>query len=572
MTDQLHSEQISKHLYIAMLVIIVSVILISSSMLIDNYHKYQLSQKTLLEIKGLKMTAELAHLISRERAPANKLMSSTVQEEAIRRQELIEYRKTVDLHLQHTQKELLKLGFTHVVQCLDTKVKPALTRGRAEIDRFANLPKAKRNAAEMDHAILAMYQAWESSYIALKHLVKDSQGRESISSEYYTLILILADLRDQAGRVASNIMPAVTFKQPISKTNLGRTLQTQRQTHYLWEMIDVIQPEDRKTAEFTKLYQNVNTQFLQKGLAIVNVLIDESINAQPYSLSGTELTNALVNHFLTVIDLQNYLLEQSVSVAEDEKNQAKHNLIFATIFSLVGLFAVLMTLLYAKYRIFNPLILARESLVELVSYNHKKLNLDQNIEYQNNNLSLFGAIQDLKCMLQQRDDLEFQLKNIANSDALTGVANRLALEEYIKYMHQQPHKFFDTCLMVVDIDYFKQVNDKFGHLIGDDVIKNVAHILKENVRASDFVVRYGGDEFLILMQNLSITRAFIIAENIRTAVFHTYVQLPHTTEKIRVSLSIGLASNIYDWQQLMHAADQALLQAKVKGRNMVQSA
>lgn len=568
MINQLHSEKISKHLYIIILFIIVSVVLISTSIIVDNYHKYQLSQKTLAEIKGLKMAAELAHLISRERGPSNRTMSSTLEELQVQKQELIKFRQMVDDHIQQTQQKLLILGFHHVVHHIDTEVKPALKNGRIQVDYYINLPLQQRNAQDMEQAIWAMYKAWEATYIALQHLVKDSQGRESNSSDYYTLMLVLADLRDQAGRVASNIMPAVTFNQPISNQNLGRTFQTQRQVHYLWQMIDVIQPENRKTAEFIKLYQCVNSQFLQQGLSIINTLIDESLTGQSYSMTATELTNSIVGYFLTVIDLQNYLLEQSVTVAEVEYHQAKEHLIFTLMFSFIGISAVFSTLIYARYRIFNPLILARESLIELVNYKKTELNHGMT----NDKKSLFSAIQDLKLMLQQRDDLEFRLKNIANSDALTGVANRLALDEYIKYSHNQPNQFYDTCLVVIDIDYFKQVNDRYGHLIGDEVIKQVANILKQHVRTSDLIVRYGGDEFLILMQHLSMTRILAIAENIRSAVFRHKIKIPHNDEILSVSLSIGLATGIYQWQQLMHEADQALLQAKANGRNNVQSA
>ncbi|MBC6818237.1 GGDEF domain-containing protein, partial [Acinetobacter baumannii] len=85
--------------------------------------------------------------------------------------------------------------------------------------------------------------------------------------------------------------------------------------------------------------------------------------------------------------------------------------------------------------------------------------------------------------LKQRDAFEFQLKNIANTDPLTGVSNRLALSEYLKIVESYPQKFSQTCLMIIDIDRFKHVNDQYGHIVGDQVIRRIADQLKANVRA-----------------------------------------------------------------------------------------
>ncbi|MFH3733422.1 GGDEF domain-containing protein, partial [Acinetobacter baumannii] len=86
-----------------------------------------------------------------------------------------------------------------------------------------------------------------------------------------------------------------------------------------------------------------------------------------------------------------------------------------------------------------------------------------------------------------RDAFEFQLKNIANTDPLTGVSNRLALSEYLKIVESYPQKFSQTCLMIIDIDRFKDVNDQYGHIVGDQVIKRITDQLKANVRASDLI-------------------------------------------------------------------------------------
>lgn len=183
--------------------------------------------------------------------------------------------------------------------------------------------------------------------------------------------------------------------------------------------------------------------------------------------------------------------------------------------------------------------------------------------------SLFTAIRKLEGMLQQRDALEFQLKNIANSDALTGVANRLALESYIQHLEHQPKKLEKLGLLVIDIDDFKQVNDQYGHMLGDKVIQRVANILKAHVRATDLIVRYGGDEFLILLEHITDVEALRIADQIRRDVDSSNMQAG-LAQELHVSISAGYAVGAASWLELFHKADQSLFKAKAKGKNAVQ--
>jgi len=170
--------------------------------------------------------------------------------------------------------------------------------------------------------------------------------------------------------------------------------------------------------------------------------------------------------------------------------------------------------------------------------------------------------------LQERDALEFRLKNIAHSDSLTGLSNRFALEEYIRFMENQPGQLSQTCLMIIDIDHFKQVNDQYGHIIGDQVIRLVAERLQANVRATDLLVRYGGDEFLVLIENIQMQQALIVADKIRAEVAERHI-VTAAGDEIQISVSIGVAIGARSWIALLSNADDALFAAKAKGRNAV---
>ena len=565
---EIRSEYLSQKLYIAMSIIILSLCSLSIPLIVKSYRDYNKTNQALTEIQALQAVADLANKISRERAPANKLMSSNQQDFAKHVLELKLYRLTVDEQMQKTLEVLKHSNLPNLDLSLFDRLDEALMQGRQQVDAYAALPREQRNAETMDQAILKMFSAWDRSHDVLKDVIAVSEGKDTAVSNFYVQILLLADLRDQAGRAASNVMAHVAFKQPIPETNLARSLQTRKQVMYLWELIDTLQPERDKTEEFKVLHQAVYNEFLAKGLLIVERLMNESIYHRPYYLTGTQLTEAIVDKFSTVVELQNYLLKYSVEKAIIEKHKAQNILLTTVGISLISIFAALFTMIYARKRVFSPLIQAREILFDL-SHSSLRPNPMDTKDQPANVYSLFAAIQQLKQTLQQRDTLEFRLKNIAHLDSLTGVANRYALNEYIKLLENQPTQFSETCLMVIDIDHFKQVNDVYGHLMGDQVIQFVAEKLKENIRTSDLLVRYGGDEFIVLIENVGMERALKIAEKIRAEIYEAKSVDNLRCPDLKVSISIGVAIGATSWMALLEKADRALFQAKEQGKNKV---
>ncbi len=563
--NTLRSEQISKHLYCAMSVIILCLLFICIPLIVNSTQSYLKAVRTSDELHALQEVAILANKISKERAPANKVLSSTPEEIHQRQQELEIYRKEVDQQFEHTAKVLQQVGFPHLSQRLESAVRPSLEQGRLQIDSYAKIPWEQRNAQALDQAIAAMFKAWDSCRTILKGVVIASNTTSTSQNNFISQILFLSDLRDQAGRAASTIMAYVTFDQPIPAANLTRAMQVQYRIHYLWDLIGTLQPEEDKTEEFNRLHNAVDTVFIQKGLPIVSSLVEESIQQVPYHLTGTELTNAMVDKFATVVDLQSHLLEYSNQVAEREKSSHLQQLLWTVLLSFVSLGAAIATMIFARKSVFQPLIEARQILFTL-SENGDTKALSSNAHTKSE--SLFTAIQRLQQMLQQRDALEFRLKNIAHSDPLTGLANRFALEEYTRFLESHPSQFSQTCLMIIDIDHFKQVNDQYGHIIGDEVIQFVAQCLKDNVRTSDLLVRYGGDEFLVLIENIDFDNARKIADKIRSEVEGAYI-LSENGDQIQVSVSVGVAIGAQSWISLFTKADKALFVAKGQGRNAV---
>jgi diguanylate cyclase (GGDEF)-like protein len=148
------------------------------------------------------------------------------------------------------------------------------------------------------------------------------------------------------------------------------------------------------------------------------------------------------------------------------------------------------------------------------------------------------------------------------TDPLTGVSNRRALDETLDNMFAMMSRYdHHFSLAILDIDHFKQVNDRQGHLHGDRILQEFARLLDESVRDTDLVARYGGEEFVVVMPNTSLEGASIFSERLRELVQQ---RLPLT-----ISAGLGRASKGDSAQTLLSRADSALYSAKAAGRNRV---
>ncbi|GHU44826.1 hypothetical protein FACS1894111_12670 [Clostridia bacterium] len=165
-----------------------------------------------------------------------------------------------------------------------------------------------------------------------------------------------------------------------------------------------------------------------------------------------------------------------------------------------------------------------------------------------------------------------KLRETAYHDALTGLFNRRRFMELAQSLcKQQYNKNSGTCFaMIMDIDFFKKVNDTYGHLAGDAVLRSVSGRIKNAVRESDLLARYGGEEFVVFVEKGELSEVLDVAERIRTDVEEGSCTYEETL--IRNTISIGVAVCTQDTIQideLLKSADEALYQAKEGGRNRV---
>lgn len=184
-------------------------------------------------------------------------------------------------------------------------------------------------------------------------------------------------------------------------------------------------------------------------------------------------------------------------------------------------------------------------------------------------IELHLELQRLQKELIEKNEL---LEELSTTDSLTGLRNRRFVREMLAVEFQRARRYgTGLTILMADLDHFKQVNDRHGHVAGDRVLRGVAQSLQRRLRASDIGARYGGEEFVVLLSHVNAEGGVVFAERWRTDVEEMAVEL-EDGETLGITLSIGVASYLPSFESvdaLVGAADSALYRAKQSGRNQV---
>ena len=171
-------------------------------------------------------------------------------------------------------------------------------------------------------------------------------------------------------------------------------------------------------------------------------------------------------------------------------------------------------------------------------------------------------------LLSQWRIREATIATLSRIDPLTNVMNRRSIANQLEQLHQQRKALYSVVLL--DLDHFKNINDQFGHSMGDQVLVNVAKCLANNLRDRDMIGRFGGEEFILLLPNTTTARAQSVAERCRLAISHLNF-ITEYQQEFSVSASFGISSSVSadEPHLIISQADQALYAVKADGRNQV---
>jgi len=273
-------------------------------------------------------------------------------------------------------------------------------------------------------------------------------------------------------------------------------------------------------------------------------------------------------------------MQLSVVVQKDIYKVIKRQALFILLILSIGLF----TLLYGSFRLAKVFSMSLKEIKNAFEKNHsgnfQKIELTHHsVEFDSivkafngMNQKLGETTVSLEVMKNIVEERTRNLKQLSNTDPLTKVANRRALFERGNIELLREHRSQNKLsLMLLDCDYFKNVNDEYGHQVGDKLLKHICYICNQEIRKIDFLGRYGGEEFIIILPDCDIKGGVELAKRIQNSLLKNCLVVED--KKIKVTLSIGismLGDKHKNFEQLIYDADQAMYAAKENGRNRIE--
>ncbi len=328
--------------------------------------------------------------------------------------------------------------------------------------------------------------------------------------------------------------------------------------------------EFKKCTLTTEEQQLADNYQLTRGLYFDEGLLPAitALQAGNYQIANDILLNKINPHYETANFQATILLQKVLETARNRYEQAKarHSLIRNLLISstLLGLLLISIAAILLTRSIVRPLNLAIGHFQDIAQGN-----LDGNIDVSGKDeISLvLGA---LATMQKKLKIIINELDRLASTDKLTGSWNRRRLEETTKDEMDRLKRYDNPLSMIMfDIDFFKHINDQYGHSAGDRVLVELSSSIRNSLRSSDSLTRWGGEEFIVLCPNTALTTAALLAERLRTKIASTQFA---EVGQVTVSVSVAECGSGESWEQWLKRTDEALYRAKSGGRNQVRIA
>lgn len=541
--------------------------------LVQGTQRYTEAEANLVSLQQLRLTFELANLVSAERGPANSLLgadSADAQEQRRLAAQLAVARQRVDAATQHLQSV-----FQTDPRVVDEtprlhEARRRLQTARAAVDRVAALPRGERSAEEVEHAINSMFAVYDRLQALTSVQISDlvAADREAAIPAMQGQILI--DLREHGGRLASNVIAPLAVPGAWREPQVRAAQQTEGRLLELWRLAASHESVFRSEPTLSWHWDMARRQFFGQSLPMVEQLIEDGRRGVSPPWTAAEFTARYVPTLQSLEALRDGYLRVSIARFEHTRSKEAVRLAVLAATALGTLLLLALALRIAHVQILRPLLQAQAQVIQIAS---DTPGAEQHATHPMAEMQrLFDAIEVLRAKSHQRSALTRELRELADTDQLTGLLNRRSLEERVRRRHADGST--QAVVILLDVDHFKSINDGQGHAAGDDVLVQVAQLLRSHLRRNDSVARYGGEEFLVLLADGDLASGRQLAESLRVALRGKDIVLG-SGEILRVTASFGVAQGTLDpigWHALVRAADTAMYAAKSLGRDRVQVA
>lgn len=536
--------------------------ILAMSVIVRSLDDYRRASQNLRELENYRLILDAANLLSAERGPSNSVLGDNDLTQSLLRDRLTAFRARSDASLD----QLLDAG---VPAEMLAPTRAQLQKSRQDVDRLAAVPRPMRRLDDVQSVIESMFEVVDifQAVIAWKAGILTMQSPE-LAAPVMTSRMF-GELREYGGRIASQIMAPIAVGQPQPLKNLVDSNRTRGRILQLWNLTGERQIVSHNDVRLLTDLRDVEEQFFGEGLVLFDSLVAEGRLSGNYSMSADEFTVRFVKTLKPLERLRGDFIDVTIERFTERRNGALVTLTVTIVITTVILSILAGLLMAAQRFVFGPLMRARDAVIELAE-DRPGLPYPEP-RHATEMRRLFDAIGILRRNLAERASLTKKLKHQAETDGLTGLMNRRALDMIGESHTSGQVMAAGVCMILMDLDYFKSINDRYGHLEGDLVLQESVRLVRPMLGPNDIFARFGGEEFVILAPDCNLDEANAMAARLRSALEANEFVLSDGTA-LTVTASFGVAKGNLGqlaWRRLVKAADAALYRAKSDGRNCV---
>ncbi|MCZ7910152.1 diguanylate cyclase [Agrobacterium leguminum] len=555
------------------IIIAVSSILLATLAALPSVYNFLRYRTNAAQLTRFETALQSAWLVSAERGPANNLMGASVPDARLA-EGLAAARKATDNKLSELEKSFAD----------DIRTQPELAKSLAEtrqkleqsrelVDQVAALPPDARNHGAMSNAISSMFKAADSV-----NLLRGRAARAIIKVTPDVAIDIALTgtagvMRDRIGRLGSYVIMSLKANRQ-EKLGYRTKFDTEMQSLLsLRASLINYTAAYLSTPQLDEALRDLETYYFGQALRYAqNTIVMAVPSAQP---SALEFSRNYIDGMRSSDTLRDLILSETRARIEKKKQEA---LIYGgTSLFLAGIAVLVLLRLTSVYKtaLFRPMQSVQTQIAAIAGGDLSESNHEDRVAPEVK--KMFEELDFLREQLRQKGEMENQqralaeqLRTLSETDALTGVFNRRALEKAVRSILTGEEQCQSLGVMIVDIDHFKSINDRYGHAMGDIALQKTAGLLRSALRKDDILARYGGEEFVVVLQDVSHATATATADRLRRLI---EAQTIDEQSGLSLTASFGVvwqeARAINSWDELIAIADDRLYEAKRAGRNRV---
>jgi diguanylate cyclase (GGDEF)-like protein len=542
------------------IIIAVSSILLATLAALPSVYNFLRYRTNAAQLTRFETALQSAWLVSAERGPANNLMGASVPDARLA-EGLAAARKATDNKLSELEKSFAD----------DIRTQPELAKSLAEtrqkleqsrelVDQVAALPPDARNHGAMSNAISSMFKAADSV-----NLLRGRAARAIIKVTPDVAIDIALTgtagvMRDRIGRLGSYVIMSLKANRQ-EKLGYRTKFDTEMQSLLsLRASLINYTAAYLSTPQLDGALRDLETYYFGQALRYAqNTIVMAVPSAQP---SALEFSRNYIDGMRSSDTLRDLILSETRARIEKKKQEA---LIYGgTSLFLAGIAVLVLLRLTSVYKtaLFRPMQSVQAQIAAIAGGDLSESNHEDRVAPEVK--KMFEELDFLREQLRQKGEMENQQR------ALAGVFNRRALEKAVRSILTGEEQCQSLGVMIVDIDHFKSINDRYGHAMGDIALQKTAGLLRSALRKDDILARYGGEEFVVVLQDVSHATATATADRLRRLI---EAQTIDEQSSLSLTASFGVvwqeARAINSWDELIAIADDRLYEAKRAGRNRV---